>query len=485
MTIHFTSAPLDIIKIASSEEEVIVNPRFLYFKDAVLARAETNKNGDVIGVREIKELAASVAGTHIDLNHKAGRNVGVFTAGREQEGVLYVDGIIWLDACIALGVNPEDIGDAEDAKTYRMSVEANVTTAECSVCHKVHANIRDYCEHLENRVVHHARRILRGLRASGGALTNNPAGSGTGFGSGLYVIANHQETEDLSLEPDLEARVTTLEATISDRKDVTPADKKRADEKYGDSPDYADEKNHKYPLDTEEHVKAANSYIGMAKNAAKYSPEEVASIKSKIKRAGEKYHIDFSAEMMNNEGETSMADSKDEKDKKDALDKMVKKEEELEKQETSEEEKKESLAKEKREKEAGTEAKMKAAYDELTATVTKMSADLLAKDAELSSVKAEKVTLTAQIEDLSGKIKASLVESRRQKMAGLGLEAEFEANKDKFADMDETTLGLILTAAQKATKPIDPVPAEVIEKEKIRLAAESSTPAPEKVTLGY
>ena len=65
------------------------------------------------------------------------------------------------------------------------------------------------------------------------------------------------------------------------RKDVTTADKKEAVKKYGDVK-YADETNKKYPIDTEEHIRAAWNYINKEKNAAKYSSGEVKSIKSKI-----------------------------------------------------------------------------------------------------------------------------------------------------------------------------------------------------------
>lgn len=61
---------------------------------------------------------------------------------------------------------------------------------------------------------------------------------------------------------------------------------------YGDV-EYADPKNHKYPIDTQEHVRAAWSYINMPKNQDGYTAEEVAAIKAKIKAAGKKYGIQF------------------------------------------------------------------------------------------------------------------------------------------------------------------------------------------------
>lgn len=74
------------------------------------------------------------------------------------------------------------------------------------------------------------------------------------------------------------------------RKDVSSADKKRAEKKYGDVT-YADETNKKYPIDTEEHVRAALSYWGMPKNRDKYSPEDQKKIGGRIHAAAKKFGI--------------------------------------------------------------------------------------------------------------------------------------------------------------------------------------------------
>jgi hypothetical protein len=58
---------------------------------------------------------------------------------------------------------------------------------------------------------------------------------------------------------------------------------------------YADEKNGKYPIDTEEHVRAAWSYINMPKNQKGYSAGELASIKAKIRSAAKKFGIQIEA----------------------------------------------------------------------------------------------------------------------------------------------------------------------------------------------
>lgn len=67
-------------------------------------------------------------------------------------------------------------------------------------------------------------------------------------------------------------------AKISKREDVNP---KEGVSKYGDV-QFADAKNKKYPIDTPEHIRAAWNYINKEANAAKYDPDEVATIKNRI-----------------------------------------------------------------------------------------------------------------------------------------------------------------------------------------------------------
>jgi hypothetical protein len=95
-------------------------------------------------------------------------------------------------------------------------------------------------------------------------------------------VEESDEVEDEEAEEE-----EVVEVVEEARKDVSPADKKAAEKEYGDVK-YADAANKKYPIDTEEHIRAAWSYINMPKNAAKYSPEEVKAIKSKIVAAWKK-----------------------------------------------------------------------------------------------------------------------------------------------------------------------------------------------------
>ena len=81
-------------------------------------------------------------------------------------------------------------------------------------------------------------------------------------------------------------------ATIDKRKDVRPQE---GEHKYGDVK-YADPTNKKYPIDTEEHIRAAWSYINHKDNAAKYDKDEVETIKGRIKRAAKQHDIEISSE---------------------------------------------------------------------------------------------------------------------------------------------------------------------------------------------
>lgn len=76
---------------------------------------------------------------------------------------------------------------------------------------------------------------------------------------------------------------------ISRREDVNPDEGER---EYGDVT-FADPTNNKYPIDTEEHVRAAWSYINKRANAAKYDADEVDAIKGRIRRAAQKFGIEI------------------------------------------------------------------------------------------------------------------------------------------------------------------------------------------------
>ncbi|CAA9575619.1 MAG: hypothetical protein AVDCRST_MAG59-4006 [uncultured Thermomicrobiales bacterium] len=83
-----------------------------------------------------------------------------------------------------------------------------------------------------------------------------------------------------------------MSAGIDRRDDVNP---KEGERRYGDVA-FADPVNNKYPIDTEEHVRAAWSYINREGNAAKYDADEVRTIKDRIKRAANKFGVEIESE---------------------------------------------------------------------------------------------------------------------------------------------------------------------------------------------
>jgi len=83
--------------------------------------------------------------------------------------------------------------------------------------------------------------------------------------------------EGVTLEQ-VQALIDAALAKVAARDDVDP---KEGKDKYGDV-EFADEKNKKYPIDNEKHIRAAWNYINKPKNAAKYSAEDLKTIKGKI-----------------------------------------------------------------------------------------------------------------------------------------------------------------------------------------------------------
>ena len=79
---------------------------------------------------------------------------------------------------------------------------------------------------------------------------------------------------------------------ISRREDTNPREGVR---EYGEV-NFADPTNKKYPIDTEEHIRAAWSYIHHKDNAAKYESGEILQIKNRIKKAAKDKGIEMKEE---------------------------------------------------------------------------------------------------------------------------------------------------------------------------------------------
>ena len=79
---------------------------------------------------------------------------------------------------------------------------------------------------------------------------------------------------------------------------MTHALMSRADQPYGNvdyaDPGYQSDKKPRYPVDTEDHARAAWAYISKPENAGQYTPSQLANVKQRIRRAADKFGIELS-----------------------------------------------------------------------------------------------------------------------------------------------------------------------------------------------
>ncbi|MDE2019835.1 MAG: phage major capsid protein [Patescibacteria group bacterium] len=128
------------------------------------------------------------------------------------------------------------------------------------------------------------------------AIVSSPAWSGT-----YHAVDFTYDGKDVTLGDATEVEPkTTFEAVdrglTHDGRLIRKDDKKPyGNVKYAD-PGYQKDGKARYPIDTKEHAKAAWDYINKTKNADKYSPENLAKVKSKIKAACKKFGVDTSDE---------------------------------------------------------------------------------------------------------------------------------------------------------------------------------------------
>lgn len=243
----------------------------LLFHDAVLVRAEVNKNKDGIPAEEIEALRETIALMPITKEHNPRTIVGFFTDGRLGGGnALLVDGVIFARRF------PEVARDILAGK-MGLSVEAVAEVAICGECGTVFDREGEYCEHLRGSTEDRkAVRWLRRLKAIGGAVTRTPAGTDCTFRTedGKIILTSFLEGG----EP-MDVWGETKHAHKSPPKGY-PEDREQ----------YADPENYKYPID-DEHIRAAIAYFNHEgqREAGGYSEEEWAAIGRRIAQAATKY----------------------------------------------------------------------------------------------------------------------------------------------------------------------------------------------------
>ena len=198
-----------------SDEPIFVyssNMRSLYFKNAVLAAAEVNGNRDQLTEENLVELAKTLPGTPIDIEHIPHKIVGVFTDAHVSQSKLLTNGVIWVKRF------PDHAQKVINGK-YKLSITASAKVARCSICNNEFRNASEYCEHLRNRFSTNAIRSFSGMKAEGGALTTNPAGTNTGFDSSqIYLVASHNEKTErrANMSDELNNEIAKLRQEIAD-----------------------------------------------------------------------------------------------------------------------------------------------------------------------------------------------------------------------------------------------------------------------------
>lgn len=201
------------------------------FRNAVLCRAEINRNNDGITSDGIVELATSLPLMPIDVEHRQDRVIGMFTAARAEpwvrdDGQVVENGALVTDGIIYARRFPE-YAEAIVNGDMKLSVECVGKKAVCGKCGTAFASASEYCDHVLKR---EATRWLFDLSARGGAITDHPAGTDTVFAAedGFVMIAAladegpkqrqrepEMEVNDMELE-ELKATLESVQARVAE-----------------------------------------------------------------------------------------------------------------------------------------------------------------------------------------------------------------------------------------------------------------------------
>ena len=154
------------------------------FSNAVLARAERNRNGDQIDAEGIRELAATLPLMPLDVEHVPDRVFAFFVDAQAVGDTLVTSGIMFAKRF------PDVVKEIMSGERH-LSIEAHAREARCEVCNQSFASEQNYCAHLAGRPANGATRILRGLKAIGGGAVKRNAGTETFFDrNGFTLIAS-------------------------------------------------------------------------------------------------------------------------------------------------------------------------------------------------------------------------------------------------------------------------------------------------------
>src|SRR5215475_13341424 len=174
---------------------------------------------------------------------------------------------------------------------------ANLRTAETPVASTVHEplgkpggpglfhvkglQLPAYVQHVAHHLIAQGHSESKAIQMAIGIVKNWAAGH-DGHGNRVHADVQAAAVEAV-------AQWEAAKAAAHGRGTVMTAEARAGRAPYGNvtyaDPGYQADKQKRYPLDTDEHIHAAWSYINKKANAAKYSPAQLASIKSKIRAA--------------------------------------------------------------------------------------------------------------------------------------------------------------------------------------------------------
>ena len=191
------------------------------FTNAILCRSEVNKNHDGMTTDGIQQLADSLPLMPLDIEHRQKQIVGFFTAARavdwhQSTGSVVTGGALSTDGVIYAGRFP-DVAAGVSSGKLKLSVESWASRAVCGECSEVFDRPSLYCAHLKEKK---ATRWLFDLKAAGGGVTENPAGTDTAFSAenGFVVIASSAEAAVAPPDDELEAEPTVNDDTKKKKK---------------------------------------------------------------------------------------------------------------------------------------------------------------------------------------------------------------------------------------------------------------------------
>jgi len=387
------------------------------FSEAVLVRAEVNKNKDEIDEQGVQEIAQSLPLKPIDHLHNRQNIVGIFIDAEARDGAVPTKGLIWA------GRYPDIAFDLVAGKG-NLSIDARAERALCRECGQAFVNEKQYCAHINRNLGGVAIRKLEGLVADGGSIVPNPAGSDTNIPAQSLRMIAHIEVEEPSTDKgdDMEENIDLMcefdEGMYFEGKKLTY-------EKRQDLPDSAfaliqkkdGKKVRRFPIHDCAHARNAKARVEMAKGL---SPEEKATV---IRKADAKINSkECQAEL---KGGTTMEDEL-QKELAEAKAQVMAKTEELEASQNR--------------------------IAELEAKVGELESAVQAAEAERDSVKEERETIEKERDELQESMDEMKLNARLEKVQPFIAEEELEGQKEEIANMTDGAFNIMLAAFEAADK---------------------------------